>query len=206
MPRPRFERADPALRSAILDAAAREFAEHGYDGASLNAMLLAAGLSKGSFYYYFDDKADLAATVLTREMEGFVAEMAKLRRVDRVDEFWAEIDRYSVVSLGKLRESKQQSDVIQRLGMAMYKHPELMERCGALIAAAQQKILAFWARGQEIGAVRTDLPVAALLSTVQSIKQALATALLPADRGATADELEAFTRIQLDMLRRIAQP
>src|SRR5689334_5750559 len=67
MARPRFERAAPEKREALLDAAATEFAAHGYETASLNRILLSAGLSKGSFYYYFEDKADLAAAVLARE-------------------------------------------------------------------------------------------------------------------------------------------
>src|SRR5262249_1214418 len=36
MPRPRFERIAPEKRDAVLDAAAKEFAEHGYDDASMN--------------------------------------------------------------------------------------------------------------------------------------------------------------------------
>ena len=52
MPRPRFQRADPALQQAILDAAVRELGEHGYEGASLNRILLAAGLSKSDYKTY----------------------------------------------------------------------------------------------------------------------------------------------------------
>ena len=90
MPRPRFTRAAPALQESLLDAAAREFAEHGYDGASLNAILLAAGLSKGAFYYYFDDKTDLAAAVLERELRGFDMP-GPLGRT--AAEFWSELER-----------------------------------------------------------------------------------------------------------------
>src|SRR3954467_846977 len=64
MPRPRYERAAPELKTAILSAARKELARAGYEGASLNRILEEAGLSKGAFYYYFDDKDDLVATVL----------------------------------------------------------------------------------------------------------------------------------------------
>jgi AcrR family transcriptional regulator len=204
MPRPRFTRAAPALQESLLDAAARVFAEHGYDGASLNAILLAAGLSKGAFYYYFDDKADLAAAVLERELRGFDMPGPQLGRT--AAEFWSELARYSAESLDKLHESRTRSDLITRLGAAMAREPALLERCGDLISDAQRRMGELWRHGQKLGAVRTDLPLQALIALTQATKTSLTTALLPADRGATTGELAAFTRVYIDLLRRIAEP
>ena len=64
MPRPRFDKLPEEKRERILEAAAKEFVAHGYDGASMNRMLAEAGISKGAAYYYFDDKADLYATAV----------------------------------------------------------------------------------------------------------------------------------------------
>ena len=49
-----FEHAD-----ALFDAAIREFAETGYEQASINTILNRAGMSKGQFYYHFRDKQAL---------------------------------------------------------------------------------------------------------------------------------------------------
>lgn len=204
MPRPRFLRADAALQLALLDAAAREFAAHGYAGASLNAILLAAGLSKGAFYYYFDDKADLAAAVLERELRQW--DVRELPRGNTVEEFWANLERYSQQSLAKLRESPERSDLITRLGAAMRNEPALMERCAPMVASMQAKLGAFWQHGQELGAVRTDLPLAAVVAVTQAAKTALSGAFLPSDRGATPEEMSAFTRVYFDLLRRIVEP
>src|SRR5689334_14640744 len=92
MPRPRFERASPEKREALLDSAAAEFAEHGYDGASINRILLAAGFSKGAFYYYFDDKPDLAVAVIEREALRYFDE-APARKPTTPAEFWAQVKR-----------------------------------------------------------------------------------------------------------------
>ena len=197
-------RAEPVLRNAILDAAAVEFAEHGYDAASLNRILLAAGLSKGAFYYYFDDKADLAATVLEREMHKF--DLSGLRTPSSADEFWREVSRFTREQMQQLRESPQRTSVITRLGVAVGRHPEIMERCGEFMAKVQGVMTAFWAGGQALGAVRVDLPVAALVAVAQAGKTALATALLPTDRAATPEELDAFAVLHLDLIRRIAEP
>lgn len=192
------------MQRGVLDAAAHEIAEHGYEGASLNRILLAAGLSKGAFYYYFDDKADLAAAVLERELARW--DIRDLRVTNTAAEFWAELERYSAQSLAQLRESPQRGELVSRLGAALFRDPALMERCGPLIAEAQQHAGELWRRGQAIGAVRTDLSIGALITVAQGIKTSLATALLPSDRGASPDELEAFTAVYLDLLRRMAEP
>jgi AcrR family transcriptional regulator len=64
MPLTRFERLDPDRRQRLLAAAAREFAFEGYETASLARIAEEMGVSKPSLYYYFEDKADLYATVV----------------------------------------------------------------------------------------------------------------------------------------------
>ncbi|NIP78742.1 MAG: TetR family transcriptional regulator, partial [Gemmatimonadetes bacterium] len=72
MARARFDNLEPERREAILAAAGDEFAAHGYSRASLNRIIEAAGISKGSLYYYFDDKADLFASVVMETVERVV--------------------------------------------------------------------------------------------------------------------------------------
>jgi len=43
----------------LLDAALAEFRDKGYEQASINTILKAAGMSKGQFYYHFDNKEGL---------------------------------------------------------------------------------------------------------------------------------------------------
>ena len=56
MPTRRYTNLDPETKSKLLEASIDEFAEKGYNDASLNAIIKAAGISKGSLYYYFEDK------------------------------------------------------------------------------------------------------------------------------------------------------
>ncbi len=51
---------------ALYDAALTEFAEHSFREASLNDILKAAGMNKGSFYYRFRDKMELYLSLLYR--------------------------------------------------------------------------------------------------------------------------------------------
>jgi AcrR family transcriptional regulator len=62
---PPKERADAARnRAAILDAAARLFAEHGVEAVSMDQVAAAAGVGKGTLFRRFGDKAGLAAALL----------------------------------------------------------------------------------------------------------------------------------------------
>ena len=50
---------DTAKRQQILDGARRCFLAHGFDGASMNDIVKAAGVSKGTVYAYFPSKEKL---------------------------------------------------------------------------------------------------------------------------------------------------
>lgn len=59
MPKQTFFNLPDEKRSAILDLAIAEFAEHDYKNASISRIVAQAGIAKGSFYQYFEDKKDL---------------------------------------------------------------------------------------------------------------------------------------------------
>lgn len=59
MPKQTFLNLPEDKRKVITNAAIDEFAEHGYKSASINRIVTNSGISKGSFYQYFDDKADV---------------------------------------------------------------------------------------------------------------------------------------------------
>jgi AcrR family transcriptional regulator len=46
-------------RRTIVDAAVDEFAEYGFESASINRIVANSEISKGSFYQYFEDKMDV---------------------------------------------------------------------------------------------------------------------------------------------------
>ncbi len=60
----RFYNLTDEKQKKILESAVSEFTQRGFDGASLNQIISTAGLSKGSFYYYFENKIDLLVGVL----------------------------------------------------------------------------------------------------------------------------------------------
>lgn len=72
---------DSAKRQQVLDGARRVFLEHGFDGASVDAIAKAAGVSKGTIYAYFPSKEALFETMIfedrrrqAEQMFGFAAD------------------------------------------------------------------------------------------------------------------------------------
>jgi len=57
-------------RAAILQAAAREFAQHGIAGARTDAIARYAGVNKALLYYYFEDKETMYGAVLDDAFSG----------------------------------------------------------------------------------------------------------------------------------------
>jgi TetR/AcrR family transcriptional regulator, ethionamide resistance regulator len=56
----------PALRESILAATERLLAERSFADLAVSEILAAAGVSRGSFYFYFDSKHDVLAELVRR--------------------------------------------------------------------------------------------------------------------------------------------
>ncbi len=54
-------------RTVILDSAGDAFARNGYEGASMSAITVAAGVSKATVYHHFSSKAGLFGAYIHRE-------------------------------------------------------------------------------------------------------------------------------------------
>jgi AcrR family transcriptional regulator len=205
MPRPRFQNVDPVRQRALLDAAKKEFADHGYELASINTILDAAGFSKGSFYYYFDDKADLAATVFL-EVGQPMAMLGELHMPSTPEEFWTELRRISFERLKQIESKHTEYSCLMRLSNAMVNDPSLAARVMPMFAPSRQKMASFLERGVAIGALRNDLPLAAIMAMMEAAKTAAYKNLFPGDRVISEAELESFTDLVIDLGKRISAP
>jgi len=94
---------------AILDAAARVFAEKGYERATMADVARAAGFAKASAYHYFDSKEALLYALLDRSLDALLGAVTRAdpgpaaapdERLARVVEAYvrAFLDRVSVAT------------------------------------------------------------------------------------------------------------
>ncbi|HTL42203.1 MAG TPA: TetR/AcrR family transcriptional regulator [Pseudolysinimonas sp.] len=205
MPRPRFDKLTAGQQAAILEAAAAEFAAHGYAGASLNRIIDAAKISKGSMYYYFDDKEDLYAHVLRREIVGLVERTGPVPVPDTPDpeEFWRVLTEAYLGLLRVMRDSPRTATLL-RGWLSAAPGPGL----DAAQHDAEREVLPWIAQtlaaGRRAGAVRDDLPDGLLIALAMGIGQAIDVWLItqPPDDA----ELPQIVNQMMDLMRRALAP
>jgi AcrR family transcriptional regulator len=171
MPRPRFQKLDREKQARILEAAAREFGVHGFDGASLNHILAAAGISKGAAYYYFDDKADLFGAVVHHYLDHVVEETRFDLGALTGDTFWP-----GVLALAdQMQAHLAEMPWVVGLAKAIWRMPRAEVEQGPLGEVLRPLwgwLREIMARGQALGVVRRDLPMDLLVALVISMDEA----------------------------------
>lgn len=167
MPRSRYYRIEPEKQKRILEVAAHEFAERGFDAASYNRIIEQAGLSKGAMYYYFDGKTDLYGTVLRDAIDRMMEAIAEL--TPRED-FWRRWEMELQVAMDFTSHHPRLAALIRGL----LDHPERWRE--GHVANAFDQYRAYTAntieRGQAVGAVRKDLPKSLLTAAAFSLVEA----------------------------------
>jgi AcrR family transcriptional regulator len=171
MPRPRFLKLDPIRQQEILDTSAAEFAANGYHGASLNRIQAKMGLSKGAFYYWFDDKEDLFLATLEQRLARLTAAVGGLM--------------VGVVTEAPFFEQVHASiAAIFTYALAQPEELALVKASLSLGPSSSPRMVALWARGVGIsvsvletaqvrGEVREDLPTPLLASLVLGLLESL---------------------------------
>ena len=76
------ERAKQERRRQIMNAAKHVFAEAGYHGASIHAIIEKAQIARGTFYLYFESKATVFDAILDQAMTEL---RARIRRIEVED-------------------------------------------------------------------------------------------------------------------------
>lgn len=203
MSRNRFENLEPERQQKLFESATEEFADHGYDGASLNRILDKSGMSKSSLYYYFDDKADLFTTMFERAMGYLVREVGGFD-LDKLtaETYWSEIETLYARSVALINRNAW----FVQLGRAFYrmrggrKKVVPIERTYNMVLHLADTSIR---RGQELGVVRTDLPQTMLIDSVMSLGEALDHWVVEHWDEMTPDERLAVVGVQMAMIRRL---
>lgn len=172
MPRPRFERLEPARRAALLAAAGEEFAEHGYEAASFNRIIERSGLSKGAMYYYFDDKEDLYATVIRDAMQRLVVDSSNMAAATDAASFWRECEAWYARSLHLFQQDPRAVGLARGLVKALSRGAAT-GTLAELRRLGRAGVDAFVLQGQGLGAIRRDLPPDLLATVLMALEEGI---------------------------------
>jgi AcrR family transcriptional regulator len=152
-------------RRAIIECAARSFAEHGYDGCDMDCVAAKVGVAKGTLYLYFPGKQELFLACVDWGMQ----QMQRLVKAaaDEVSDPWEKIARAIRTYLEFFETHPEYVELLiqERAGFRDRKRPTYFEYRDANRGPWRQCYVDL----VDAGRVRNDIPVERILDTVGSL-------------------------------------
>jgi AcrR family transcriptional regulator len=171
-------------RELVLDAAERVMAEHGFEAATLAAVVTEAGIPPSSVYHYFGSKDGLLLAVMERGAEHFFADVPDLD--ERLGSPLEHLERTASIVITALERNPD----FLRLLIAFAVHPpgandvhEVVDRVREMALRRLRKQLAM-AFGEDPRSRRVDRLARFALATIDGAFVARQT-----DRGVTLQRL-----------------
>ena len=166
-------------RSELLAAAARVFAQKGYDGASIADITAAAGLSSGAIYAHYGGKAELFAAVLLSHGRDQYGALLGSGGVANIADF--------VQMMGSSYDARtaSESELVVEAIVASKRDAEVAKLVRSFVAEAEALLTAGVREGQDGGVVDPDLSAEAIGRFAMTV--ALGSSLAAALRLPTID-------------------
>jgi AcrR family transcriptional regulator len=158
-------------RRQILDAAKQVFADAGYHGASINAIIEKAQIARGTFYLYFESKAAVFDSILDEAMAQL---RARIHRIEVEDPAapppQVQLRDQVVATLGYVVGDRALAELL--LQSAHAPEAEATERLDQFYGEVRRLIVRALEQGAAIGLVRKcqpELVAGALLGMVRGV-------------------------------------
>ena len=148
MPKSTFVNLSEEKKNKIFHAALREFSTRGFSQASINQIVRAAAISKGSFYQYFSGKEDIFLYML----EGISREKAAL--YDRTDRLAAGLDVFETILTITREYFALNSIKPEYVQVAMLMEADQSDFIRGLRRQSAEKYIALVRRDQRRGIIR----------------------------------------------------
>lgn len=210
--RPTFLNLPPEKRERIIDAALTEFADKGFEQASLNAVVAASGIAKGSLYQYFTDKQgiflylfEVAVGVVRRTLLG-------VKEETREADVFTRLEKSLLAGVDFLRRHPRLFGLYVRI-LYDQRTPRRQELLAAVRRFAADYFASLVRQGLARGEIRADISPEAAIFLLDAVfdrfLQAVAMPAFDVTLGlnqAAAEEVAARGRELIELLRRGLAP
>ncbi len=169
MPTHPSQKLDVNKRQHLFQVSGTEFAAYGFKRASLNRIISEVGMSKSSFYHYFENKTDLFVQTLDQSLDPVLANNVTID----IDALTAENLWPNLLQLAsELIETVNNAPDLIVVMQMFYRCIDAPDECD-LVAPYMQGFTGWLsriiARGQELGMFRTDLPESLLIDILMAV-------------------------------------
>jgi len=185
------ERQKQERRQQIIAAAKQVFADAGYHGASINAIIERAQIARGTFYLYFESKASVFDSILDHAMTDL---RGRIRRIEVVDPNapppQVQLRAQVVATLEYIVRDRPLAILLLSAGHTP--DAEAAERLDQFFAEVRDLLRRAFESGREIGLVRKvdpELAAAAMLGMIRGVVEQLVTLPKPPAVEHVVDEL-----------------
>lgn len=191
----------------MLAAALQEFADKGYQQASINNMVAASGIAKGSLYQYFPDKKSLFFYIFDFAIALVRRTLVSVKETSKEEEFFTRLEKSLLAGV----DFVQRHPRIYALYLKIL-FDEHVPRRGELLRSVRQYAADYLGslvrQGQARGELRSDLPPEVMVFTLDALLdrflQALAVPALDVtlqlDRAAPEEIRHRITEL-MDLLK-----
>ncbi len=169
------ERAKQERRRQIMSAAKHVFAEAGYHGASIHAIIEKAQIARGTFYLYFESKATVFDAILDQAMTEL---RARIRRIEVEDKAapppQVQLREQVVATLDFIVRDRPLATLLLSAGHTP--DAEAAERLDLFFGEVRDLMVRAMETGMEIGLLRKvdkHLAAAAMLGMIRGVIEQL---------------------------------
>jgi len=198
VPKDTFFNLPELKRKAVFDAAVREFSVYMFSEASINRIVKAAQIPRGSFYQYFDGKEDLFSYVITRIFTE-IEEIMQTRRRDTMDVDALSLFMEKVYATAEL--NKEKPEYVQITLLQSRDKTHFVRQFFELSDAQRRNVLQLFEYDKHLGIVREDVDSSLVIDMVYTLSKELFFDVVM-DSEAYLRKMEAVIRIIREGIRR----
>ncbi len=166
--RPTFHNLSSEKQERVLSAALGEFSDKGYQQASVNTMVSASGIAKGSIYQYFKDKKSLFLYIFDFAIGMVRRTLLAVKEETRDEDFFVRLEKSLLAGVAFIQRHPRVYGLYLKILFDQHV-PRRRELLAAVRQFAAEYLGSLVRQGQERGELRADLPPAAAIFLLDAL-------------------------------------